>query len=347
MARLAFASGAGERPVTSIDRQSQQHLAGVRRVLQSTTACPSCVPDGWSRTVEKAWKDHYLADEKARLRAFALKHREFMPASSIQLERFGSGRILSSNKAVLRSSLLDFWEPTISCARESRIPLAVGDGPKWVCDPRAYPAPCTVLSVGSNYDASFEEGLNEAASCVSYIVDPTLTDLPRLEHFQKRIRRFAHLNMSVGLGPEGHVLPGNIKVPLVGLATLLRDRYGAPPTRLSVLKIDIESFELDVLPELWRLCASGDLVLDQLNVEMHLVNVNRTEPLRVRDVFSVFAGALQCGLALHHKEVNTFTADFNYINKLAEFSWMSLAHAKRSAMALTTMHSNGHVSKPL
>ena len=47
-------------------------------------------------------------------------------------------------------------------------------------------------------------------------------------------------NMSVGLGPEGHVLPGNIKVPLVGLATLLRDRYGAPPTRLSVLKIDIE-----------------------------------------------------------------------------------------------------------
>jgi hypothetical protein len=52
-----------------------------------------------------------------------------------------------------------------------------------------------------------------------------------------------------------------------------------------------------VLPELWRLCASGDLVLDELNVEMHLVNVNRTEPLRVRDIFSVFAGALQCELA--------------------------------------------------
>ena len=91
----------------SIDLQSQQHLIGVRRVLQDTTACPSCAPDGWSRTVEMAWKEHYLADEKARLQAFAWQHHEFMPGSTILLERFGSGRVLRSGKAVLRSSLLD------------------------------------------------------------------------------------------------------------------------------------------------------------------------------------------------------------------------------------------------
>ena len=103
-----------------IQRQSQQHLAGVRRVLQVTTACPSCAPDGWSRTVETAWKEHYLADEKARLQAFARQYGEFMPESNIPLESFGSSRI-RSGKVVLRPSMLDFWEPT-------RAPVREGDG---------------------------------------------------------------------------------------------------------------------------------------------------------------------------------------------------------------------------
>ena len=93
----------------------------------------------------------------------------------------------------------------------------------------------------------------------------------------------------------------NSSIPLVGLASFLRDRFGELPLRLSVLKLDVEAYEFDLLPELWRLCEAGQLVLDQLNVEMHLVVREQERPLLVRDVFSAFAGALCCGLVLHHK----------------------------------------------
>lgn len=95
----------------------------------------------------------------------------------------------------------------------------------------------------------------------------------------------------------------------------------------SVLKLDIETFEWEVLPELWELCSSGKLVLDQLNVELHTL---MSSPLLVRHVYAAFEGALACGLALHHKEMNTFTWHLPSLNRLAEFSWVSLAHAQRS-----------------
>ena len=95
----------------------------------------------------------------------------------------------------------------------------------------------------------------------------------------------------------------------------------------SVLKLDIETFEWEVLPELWELCSSGKLVLDQLNVELHTLT---SSPLLVRHVYAAFEGALACGLALHHKEMNTFTWHLPSLNRLAEFSWVSLTHAQRS-----------------
>ena len=94
----------------------------------------------------------------------------------------------------------------------------------------------------------------------------------------------------------------------------------------SVLKLDIETFEWEVLPELWELCSSGQLVLDQLNVELHTLT---SAPLLVRHVYAAFEGALACGLALHHKEMNTFTWHLPSLNRLAEFSWVSLTHAQR------------------
>ena len=184
--------------------------------------------------------------------------------------------------------------------------------------------------------------MHRAAGCVSHIVDPTLgrtlegqNSLPELN---RRISPFAHLNTSVGLGTEGGFMP-NSSIPLVGLASFLRDRFGELPLRLSVLKLDVEAYEFDLLPELWRLCEAGQLVLDQLNVEMHLVVREQERPLLVRDVFSAFAGALCCGLVLHHKEINTYTLDGSYAGRLAELSFVSLAHTKRAAQALATVHS--------
>ena len=284
---------------------------------------------GGSSIAEQAWRSRYFKDERARLETFATRHGDFMPISALGVERWGG----VGQNGNLQRSLFDYWEPTYSCGDESRVPPHVlGDGPKWLCGARAHQH-CTVLSVGSDFDASFEQGMHEAAGCTSYIIDPTLAAKPKeLRHFERSIARFAHVNSSVGLGRgassrsihTGYATGG---MQLVNLSTLLRDHYGPPPTQISVLKLDIETFEWEVLPELWELCSSGKLVLDQLNVELHTL---MSSPLLVRHVYAAFEGALACGLALHHKEMNTFTWHLPSLNRLAEFSWVSLAHAQRS-----------------
>jgi hypothetical protein len=264
------------------------------------------------------------------------------------VERFGSLRSFSTKRHVLKPSLFNYWEAAFSCPWESRVPAVLGDGPKWVCAPHVHRSPCRVASIGSNFDAAFEEGMYQSAGCVAYIVDPTLSPSyvgpfqtlegqKALPSFSRRISRFARLNTSVGLGMEGGFLP-NSSIPLVSLGALLGDHFGPLPLRLSVLKLDVEAYEFDVLPGLWRLCETGQLVLDQLNIEMHLVVREQERPLLVRDVFSAFAGALRCGLVLHHKEVNTYTLDGSYVGRLAELSFVSLAHAKRAAQAVATAH---------
>ena len=74
-------------------------------------------------------------------------------------------------------------------------------------------------------------------------MDPTLTDVARLEQFQKRIRRLRSQHKR-GLEPAT-CYP--VK-PDPGWAPHCCITVGAPPTRLSVLKIDIESYEFDALP---------------------------------------------------------------------------------------------------
>ena len=334
----------------SAHARTHEHLAAVNRTLQQVTACSqtiTCSP-GWSR-IEDAWRADYLANERERLREFHRRYAQFMPDSTLAVERFGALRSSSARRHLLKPSLFNYWEATFSCPWESRVPATLGDGPKWVCAPRAHRTPCRIASIGSNFDATFEEGMYRAAGCVSYIVDPTLSPAyvgpfqtlegqKALPGFSRRISRFAHLNTSVGLGAEGGFMP-NTSIPLVGLGALLCDHFGQQlPLRLSVLKLDVEAYEFDVLPGLWRLCETGQLVLDQLNIEMHLVVREQERPLLVRDVFSAFAGALRCGLVLHHKEVNTYTLDGNYVGRLAELSFVSLAHAKRAAQAVATAH---------
>jgi len=324
----------------SIHERTQEHMAAVNRTLRHITACTgetSCAA-GWRR-IEDAWRADYLANEKERIQQFYQRYAHFMPGSALEVARFGATRISYFKRLVLKPSLFNYWEATFSCPAESRVPAALGDGPKWACAPRAHRAPCRIVSVGSNFDASFEEGMYRTAGCVSYIVDPTLAldqtlkGQRALDQFIGRISPFARLNASVGLGTEGGFLP-NTSIPLVGLGTLLSDHFGGLPLRLSILKLDVEAYEFDALPGLWRLCEAGQLVLDQLNIEMHLVTHNRRQPLLVRDVFGTFAGALRCGLALHHKEVNTHATDATYLGRLAELGFVSLAHAKRAAQEL-------------
>ena len=190
---------------------------------------------GGSSIAEQAWRHRYFKDERARLETFATRHGDFMPTSALGVERWGG----VGQNGNLQGSLFDYWEPTYSCGDESRVPPHVlGDGPKWLCGARAHQR-CTVLSVGSDFDASFEQGMHEAAGCTSYIIDPTLAAKPKkLRDFERSITRFAHVNSSVGLGRGAssrsiHTGYATRGMQLVNLSTLLRDHYGPPPTQLS------------------------------------------------------------------------------------------------------------------
>ena len=263
---------------------------------------------------------------------------EFLPLSMLTQSRIHHTIRLAASYTG-RFSPFDYWEAEYSCASESRVPArVVGDGAKWLCAAALHPAPCQVVSLGSHFDDAFERGMHKLASCKSYVVDPTLQlSTKKLLDFERQLKSYgASLNGSVGVGRAGKVLRFNgLKAPLVSLETILRDRFlGAPSAHISVLKADIESAEYESLDDVWKLCASGWLTVDQLNVEMHLVNQT------MKEMHAVFAGARKCGLVLHHKEVNTWGHP-QY--PCAEFAWVGLAHAQRAAAAVgpPTIHKSG------
>ena len=125
---------------------------------------------------------------------------------------------------------------------------------------------------------------------------------------------------------QPHPMPAQLPTmgpPLVPIRVLLEDHFGAWPLHLSVLKLDIEASEYDVLPSLWRLCSVGALTVDQLNLELHL-----SDEHSLMELYALFRGARQCSLMLHHKEINTM-GKF----PCAEFAWVSTRHAERVVRA--------------
>lgn len=272
---------------------------------------------------------------------------DFLPNSRVQLDKQPSNSSLYNGASF---SALDYWEPEYACGEDERLPEAVGDGPKWVCGGAMLPEPCILLSLGSNLDDSFERAMYAKASCRAYIVDPTLdivsasvAELSSREsarHFATRLAAYgATLNASVGVGKPNSTGTLHFKgettrkhFPLVSLSRLLSDRYGPSPWHLSVLKMDIEGHERSVLTELFGLCASGALAVEQMNVEVHPWPqwYGQTTYRTVRELHALFSGALSCGLVLHHKERNLWGCP---AGQCMELSWVSLRHARRVALA--------------
>ena len=235
-------------------------------------------------------------------------------------------------------NVLDNWEPWYACDHDERVPALLHDGPKWMCGAAYHPAPCTLVSLGSNFDDRFERAMYAAAGCRSYIVDPTLAQHPKkLNAFSSSLAASigASVNASFGVGKDGDLL--NImgmksKTPLLGLRRLLIERYPGPTRHVSVLKVDVEGAEYDVLRDAYRMCADGELSVDQLVVEFHAGLALKSGKLReytVRDLYDAFANASRCDLMLHHKERNGWGCDgFACI----EFSWVSATHARRTML---------------
>ena len=274
----------------------------------------------------------------AKLEKFRLTQQRFARARSQSSFFANSTRLKTLLVALGRTNhwgqhLLNQWEPEYSCGDEARVPATIGDGPKWICGAALFRAPCTLVSLGSNFDASFEQAMHEIAGCRAYVVDPTLESSPeQLEAFRKTLPAFgATLNSSVGVGHHGSwmMMRDRKKRVLVGLRELLLDRFPGPHRHLSVLKVDVEGAEMDVLRDLYRMCAEGSLTIDALTVEMHvgpMIISGDRKRYTLRDMRDAFEGASSCDLMLHHKERNDWGCDGF---RCAEFSWVSVKHARR------------------
>lgn len=301
--------------------------------------CHGCAEWFLRRHVDK-WRFNAVAAERARLLKHAELFGEFLPNSTRPTLRSSP----SPGSYVGTFSPFDYWEAEHPCASDSRVPAhVIGDGAKWLCAAALHPAPCQIVSLGSNFDDSFERAMHTLANCSSYIVDPTLQRGEAMRKFERQLESYgATLNHSVGIGREGTLLrvrtldtsppdalgPKQVQgwVPMVSVASLLQHRFpDAPSAHISVLKVDIEGTEYDSLDGLWNLCATGRLTVSQLNMEIHL---HDRQPIKA--LYALFAGARKCGLILHHKEVNTWGSPKW---PCAEFAWVDLEHAQRAVHA--------------
>ena len=169
----------------------EQHLASRAAVLEGVTAClPSCPK--WWEVREDAWRQSSLKAERSRMLTHANEHQ--------QENIVWSKRILNS-----RSKLaLAYWQPEYNCgAAKMRFPADQKDGAKWMCGPPLAPQRCLVLSLGSNFDDSFEHAMALAYNCTSYVVDPTLQPTKRVQAFSSRLAHYgSHLNASIGIGSD-------------------------------------------------------------------------------------------------------------------------------------------------
>lgn len=166
------------------------------------------------------------------------------------------------------------WEPTMSCSFAQRVG-PMGDGGKWVCNPHVIQNPCTVFSIGSNNDFSFESAIHELLpQCAIYTFDHT-TDGSNHPPYVQFIRR--------GLGSADN---GDGIITLAQMMRLVNHT-----TSIDILKIDCEGCEYSTYEQF--------LTLD---VRQILMEIHFTDP---RTSHSMFKDLTSNGYVIVHKEPNT------------------------------------------
>lgn len=212
----------------------------------------------------------------------------------------------------------DLYEPEWVCASEVRVGVQqvnVGDGPKFVCAPDMLTKvdDCLVYSIGSNYDFQFEEGIRKhAPNCEFHTFDGTL-DLARRAlpgGLEEKNIHFHHWNLGV---TSGVTEQGWTTKSLQDILTELQHKG----RRIHVFKIDCEGCEYSVLPELAEYVISGQVFIDQIQVELHGTDASSIQ--------HVFQNLRRANFAIFHKERNHWGCQ-GY--KCVEFSLISEQRAK-------------------
>lgn len=184
-------------------------------------------------------------------------------------------------------------EPSVRCPLDVRIG-AVGDGGKWTCDPDILLSKgnCTVMSVGSSNEYSFEAGL-EPYNCDVHTYDPTIVpDASKPEYVKFH---------SLGLGTD----------PGTSLTDLIRTTSSH---NIDILKVDCESCEWAVLMDDDAISAMRSHVT-QFLIEFHWRDVQTMETVGDR--------LLDAGFRVFSKEPNIQFSDGSCI----EYSFINMHRA--------------------
>jgi hypothetical protein len=157
------------------------------------------------------------------------------------------------------------WVPTLSCPLQSRLGEAA-DGGKWVCgvehiaEQAARNQSCLVYSFGSNNQFGFEEELLRRLDdkCEVHVFDHTVTTwtLP---------------NTTNRIHTHGYAITSEADAKVRGKPYMsydqIRNELGHANRSITILKIDIEGSEYEVLPDVLR---NTNALPDQILVETHM-----------------------------------------------------------------------------
>jgi hypothetical protein len=211
----------------------------------------------------------------------------------------------------------DSWNPEYDCGRSARIGLKVGDGGKWVCDPKGlfgkeykYPLQdCIVYSIGSNFDLSFELDFKKVTqnNCKIFTFDPTLKG----RGIGEAAFSLEAANNGIMFKPWGLAKTSNSSSDHFSLRDIMK-KLGH--SKIDLLKIDCEGCEYTSFEHIFKDCERdpSSLPFSMLLIELH------TQSFSVISRF--FSGADKCGLRLYHKEPNHWGCE-GY--KCVEFSFMT------------------------
>ncbi|KXZ54678.1 hypothetical protein GPECTOR_4g744 [Gonium pectorale] len=150
------------------------------------------------------------------------------------------------------------FKPFLTCPPD-RPMVRVGpppeeDGGKWLCSPASVKAPCTIISMGSRMDFSFEEAILNATSyrCRVATLDCTVTG--RTIHWWQHTFHKLCVGSSAAAAASDSIVTYSQFVSSIGAQSV------------PILKIDIESSEWPTFAE-WT--ESTPLLPEQISVELH------------------------------------------------------------------------------
>ncbi len=182
------------------------------------------------------------------------------------------------------------------------------DGGKWMCGLQELRdganISCKIFSFGSNYETSFEDGI-DIKQCDVHIFDPTMASVKaghsrsKLDEFKSNLPTNYHFHeLGIGSPGQGHVHLDGEKFDAISLVDALKEYGGS--YGVDFLKFDVEGFEFDVLEHAeWEGISVGVLLFE---MHGHLIERVQSVPYTLMKFHEHLSRLEQAGFRIYSME---------------------------------------------